>query len=760
MIARLQDRLGAALLRLLPTAALAGGMVGMLAYSVDQAGWVKDNSPIISLLFMGTLVGWMLAVSRWRGWMVALVAVFLGLVGAVQALARVAPWIADWYQVGLAGVLDGMHLRLVTFQLRAGGWLGAIQNGGSVRDTGLFVMVISIAGWASAVWLMWWLVRRNQALPGVLPMLALMAVNAHLSRQPRIGLLVFCTLVILAAARSSYTALHKDWVRRRVDYSEDLGVEWVAMGSLAVMAIVTFAWLFSILGTPDGWKAASDLVEKSRQQMNNTANQVFGGVKPPPPQPSGEKALPPPASVNTPNLGEIGSPLAQGDQTILWVGLSDPPPIPVEVSGPQRGVGEVIRHYWRSSIFGGYNGRGWEAAGFDPQPAYSRLSDENMSGRYLLKQHFEVTAIHDQGLFAVNDPIEVSGYLDIQRSIPDGSRLVVGTSSIYDVTSLATAVTVQQMEAAPDQYPADIQAYYLQLPEALPSRVRRLAGEIAGSGANSYQKAIKIQQYLRETYEYDLAVPPAPAGKDVVDYFLFDASGGFCTYYASAMVVMLRVEGIPARVAAGYAMGGYDPSKGMYRVPASASHAWVEVYFAGLGWVEFEPTPAYPQFAYAAGASTGMAGPLPANGEKKPPPLRGPSQLWWLLLPVGVVVLLWGMYIWSRAERLRLSQPGAMALVLYRRVRKGLALAGVPLSPTLTAAEYIAEVEPNLGEYPHLTEVLRQATQLFEQAAYSPRPPRVEDVTEGEWMWGQARGELFSLLVRVRFRISAGKSRF
>jgi transglutaminase-like putative cysteine protease len=75
-----------------------------------------------------------------------------------------------------------------------------------------------------------------------------------------------------------------------------------------------------------------------------------------------------------------------------------------------------------------------------------------------------------------------------------------------------------------------------------------------------------------------------------VDYFLFESREGYCTYYASAMVVLLRLNGIPARIAAGFAQGDYDPTLGAYRVSESDAHSWVEAYFPPYGWVEFEPT--------------------------------------------------------------------------------------------------------------------------------------------------------------------------
>src|SRR5204862_77196 len=157
--------------------------------------------------------------------------------------------------------------------------------------------------------------------------------------------------------------------------------------------------------------------------------------------------------------------------------------------------------------------------------------------------------------------------------------------------SLATRVSESELRASPAEYPAALQSAYLQLPAELPARVRRLAEQITAGASTPYDKALRLQDYLRATYAYRLDVAAPPEGQDAVDYFLFTASAGYCNYFASAMAVMLRAVGVPARLATGYAMGEYDRGRGAYRVPGNAAHAWVEVYFAGYGWVDFEPTP-------------------------------------------------------------------------------------------------------------------------------------------------------------------------
>jgi hypothetical protein len=143
-------------------------------------------------------------------------------------------------------------------------------------------------------------------------------------------------------------------------------------------------------------------------------------------------------------------------------------------------------------------------------------------------------------------------------------------------------------------YPDWIAGRYLQLPSALPERVTQLAQGVVASHGNPYDQANAIQDYLRSTIEYREDIEAPPEGSDPIDHFLFESRQGYCNYYASSMVVMARAVGIPARLAAGYVGGELDVESGRYLVREHNTHAWVEVYFPGFGWVEFEPTASEP----------------------------------------------------------------------------------------------------------------------------------------------------------------------
>ncbi|HEX3028391.1 MAG TPA: transglutaminase-like domain-containing protein [Clostridia bacterium] len=131
---------------------------------------------------------------------------------------------------------------------------------------------------------------------------------------------------------------------------------------------------------------------------------------------------------------------------------------------------------------------------------------------------------------------------------------------------------------------------YLQLPKSLPDRVKELARSIASSYETDYEKVKAIENYLSNNFQYTLAPRSTPPGRDFTDYFLFDLKEGYCVYYASAMAIMVRSIGLPARYIEGFILPAVPGKEGIYNVTNQQAHAWVEVYLEGFGWIPFEPT--------------------------------------------------------------------------------------------------------------------------------------------------------------------------
>jgi len=159
----------------------------------------------------------------------------------------------------------------------------------------------------------------------------------------------------------------------------------------------------------------------------------------------------------------------------------------------------------------------------------------------------------------------------------------------YEGFSLLPAVPPKLLREAPAVYPQETRATYLQLPP-LDSRVEQLAKQITANAATAYDKAAAIEIYLRTRFGYTLDLTGKPE-EDALAKFLFVTRSGHCEYFASAMTVMLRTLGVPARVVNGFLPGQYNDIGGDYIVRASDAHTWVEVFFPGYGWLTFDPTP-------------------------------------------------------------------------------------------------------------------------------------------------------------------------
>jgi len=163
----------------------------------------------------------------------------------------------------------------------------------------------------------------------------------------------------------------------------------------------------------------------------------------------------------------------------------------------------------------------------------------------------------------------------------------------YEVSSQVGLPSPAALRSAPETYSREIRLLYLRLPPKLDSRIRELAQKVASHAANNYDRAVTIRNYFRSNFGYTLDAqkidPSDPLGS-----FLFQTRRGYCEYFASAMAVMLRTLGIPARLVNGFQTGSYNRFGKDFVVRARDAHSWVEVYFPGYGWIPFDPTPPDP----------------------------------------------------------------------------------------------------------------------------------------------------------------------
>ncbi|QXJ25390.1 transglutaminase domain-containing protein [Actinomadura graeca] len=162
----------------------------------------------------------------------------------------------------------------------------------------------------------------------------------------------------------------------------------------------------------------------------------------------------------------------------------------------------------------------------------------------------------------------------------------------FTVRSLRAQPTAANLASAGGfPYPAEIASRYTAVPRNVPPEVRALAQKVTAGASTMHGQAVRLQRWFTQTggFVYDLAAPAPQHGSDLVD-FLLHSKRGYCEQYAAAMALLARILGIPSRVAMGYTPGT-ETRPGEWTVRSRDAHAWPELYFAGSGWVRFEPTP-------------------------------------------------------------------------------------------------------------------------------------------------------------------------
>ena len=265
---------------------------------------------------------------------------------------------------------------------------------------------------------------------------------------------------------------------------------------------------------------------------------------------------------------------------------------------------------WRALVFDTYTGSGWriadqtvtelDAAAPPLNLVHQRDEVLSYSVRTIqVTQSFFIEQEQPNVVFAA--PMATRLYLPSARVYVDRSGSIrlphtLKPGMVYSVVSRALIPDALRLRAASGDPPAFIRNRYLVLPP-IPQRVTSLARRLADGQPTTYDQVVAINRHLWNAYRFDLTIPPQRRGGDAVDYFLFEERRGYCEQFASAMIVMLRSIGIPSRLVTGYTPGTFNRVTGLLEVRNSDAHAWVEVFFPGVGWVEFEPTPGFPDTA-------------------------------------------------------------------------------------------------------------------------------------------------------------------
>ncbi|GIW08112.1 MAG: hypothetical protein KatS3mg060_2917 [Dehalococcoidia bacterium] len=786
-----------------------------VVWSVEAAGWVDRLPPLGMILLGATTMGFVFAKTRLQWWLCHPVALLYGAVVSVWATTSLIQ-------------LEELSDRIVDLIIRLNAWGYAARTGGYNTDALVFVFWVSALTWVIGYLSTFLVFRYHRVWLGILPSGVAILFNLRFAPpQATIWFFFYLAFALLLLVRFNVFQQHERWKRSRVDFQENLGLGSLPEMSLYALLISLFVWLTPSGGVAplvsEVWNAITGpyndfAVEFNRLFANlNTTQEgpsttfsralilkgpiklgsavimyvqadepiylratvydVYNGRG----MITGEKQTLnfPPGSETAPPTKEYKSRKeltqkvtlrATPGNAILAGG------IPLRAS--QRSVAEVDKPL---SYFLSLDDSSTDASlpsqvrSVAPQirEQFVRLRQEGRLGSSPADLPAEIAR-------ALPNDLRVANYLsrdgrvaalELQFSSPyplDFTSVRVPgrgrAPSQYSVVSSVSVASERELRNASTDYPGWISERYLQLPSNVPERVRRLAQEVTAGATNPYDKALRIQDYLR-AFRYNESIEAPPPGVDPIEHFLFTMREGYCDYFSTAMVVMLRSQGIPARISAGYFTGEFDSNKGYYLVREANTHAWPEVFFPEYGWIEFEPTPSRPPIARGAGSEEADMATSGPSTTSTPSDLEDPGfieedfglgmtsdTIDEQSVPVFPIFLLTtllagvagGWYLWQRGLRGLTN-----ANLVYAKVTRLAALAYRPQRDAETPVEYGRALA---GLLPGRERTVARVMDGYTAARYSRSGPTLSESLRLRRAWEELRGALLVLAAQRPLR--------
>ncbi len=420
---------------------------------------------------------------------------------------------------------------------------------------------------------------------------------------------------------------------------------------------------------------------------------------------------------------------------------------------------------WRGQVYDTFDGTRWTASDETTEPLLPSSDDGSYGvglrpddGRspyaltHRVVQTFYVQTQQPNVLFTAADAQTVyfpAGELRVDRYGSIRAPILLDPGLVYSVISQVPVVTVADMRSSSGTVLGFER--YLQLPADLPSRDAALAARITAGLTTTYDKAAAVQTWLQTHTEYDLEAPPEPEGVDAVDHFLFETHRGFCEHIASAMVLLLRESGVPARFVVGFGAGDRNPLTGYFDVRESDAHAWVEVFYPGIGWMPYDPTFGVPNANPSAASRFIAPEVFRAVGRwlsnALPEPVRraavataraiGRNAL--PLLAAAILVVLIVVRRTARRRRRDRPPPPVGAAAAFATLAEALAATGRPRPSHRTPSEFLAEVSADPGVPPALVAEARTVVRAFERERFSAAGLSSGEVAEAAAAAGRAR---------------------
>ena len=661
---------------------------------------------------------------------------------------------AVWMVIGEASVALWARIQI---------WALGFTRNITINDALVRNMAWGLMLWLCAAW-MGWFARKRNAVASLLPSMVLLSIVTSYSEYRVDSLWIMSVLLLLLMGIWNYRSHTLHWLKSHIDYSDSIRVD---SGMAVIMLTVTIS-TFAFITPSISWREILDTV-RERQEGNEAAEML--GVKQPPKSPADSTAGGQPT---LPREHLLNGAVANSEKIVMTIRTGELPPVPQEILHA-----DVPHYYWRSTVYDRYVGTGWVTSAVFPQSvsADTPLIPGLLDGYRLV--HLDVKMVEPGGrlfwsgtLFSADVPSKVSWRvrppLDLfadQQTLLLADMFAASTNvDSYRAEVYVPIPTVGDLRNASADYPEEIRTRYLSLPASLPNRVRDLARQLTDGPSNPYEKTKAIESYLRTNYPYTLDVPVPPEGRDVADYFLFDLKKGYCDYYATAMVVLLRSSGVPARFVSGYSPGSYDAPNAQYIVRELNAHSWVEVYFPEIGWVEFEPTASQPEIDRPEKPPSII---LNSSGEQSATDLltrfRAEKILLWSspILSILMAAVLYFILL-ERWLVLRLAPQAAIENVYQRFYQSGRPLAGVWIS-TETSTEFLGKVLDRVNDVMRSTRFEKLSvnasrnatalTELYHASLFVDHHVLKDDAVNAWHLWMQLRMQLVGIKLLMKLKI-------
>lgn len=733
-------------------------MLLSLGWSVEHAGWFEPIDFVVPIAILGALTGALLGLTRLS---VTIVLPISAVIGAWVLLSTIgAAFYPNFDQTAQLLVLRGDALDFTRI----------VIDGGFAPQLTPYAFGFGILMWVTAFMASYALYRHHRVLDSILLVgVALVANMSATFAELFAFLLVFSLAALLLWLRVALVMREEGWRARKVTETMDVPGQIVRSGLTFIFGSIALAWLLTTVAVAAPLTGVWNNLDGVWSGVRDQFEGIFGGL-------SGA-----PSRIQGTAFGasfRVAGKWSAADGAVMTVAAKH-------------------GYYMRTITYDVYTGHGWmSSAGSDRRVnAGDRIFPAYTPERPLATDSFSVETVSVEILGSVERNMFTPGYptaafAPLLIHEPGGKPLlgalqspsVLDKGKGYQITADISTATEAMLAGAGTSYPAEIRATYLST-DGVTQRTTELARQIVNlAGATDpYHEAKALADYLRTdprfTYSTSGNLPGDP-GRDLVDFFLFDPKGqvGYCEYYASAMAVMARSLGLPARVAVGYAPGQRTAS-GIYQYRQRDAHAWTEIYFPGYGWQIFEATHSIPAVTRDPGAGTVPPVPPSASNDPRVPGFEGkdlgtvsdlPSfqpvpggfhpgsqppteetrtgNALLLIVAIGLLVLYAAWRLIRRRYRYRFLAPGDQQ---WQRLAYAGDRAGLSPRPAETFYEYASWLEEQL---PQRRVEIHQIAEGKVWQSYSGRSVSSEVIARLQMAWSRLQLPMFWLAVRSRWR--------